>query len=61
MNNLATVPIAGLSTVTAANPPIAETLQVLLSAAWRQRYLIVTPMLFLPWPAISRRKPTKPR
>jgi polysaccharide chain length determinant protein (PEP-CTERM system associated) len=48
MNNLATVPIAGLSTVTAANPPIAETLQVLLSAAWRQRYLIVTPMLFLP-------------
>nr|WP_294564767.1 hypothetical protein [uncultured Rhodopila sp.] len=48
MNNLATVPIAGLSTVTPASPPIAETLQVLLTGAWRQRYLIVTPMLFLP-------------
>ncbi len=48
MNNLATVPIAGLSTATPASPPIAETLQVLLTAAWRRRYLIVTPMLFLP-------------
>jgi polysaccharide chain length determinant protein (PEP-CTERM system associated) len=48
MNNLATVPIAGLSTPAPASPPIAETLQVLLTAAWRQRYLIVTPMLFLP-------------
>jgi polysaccharide chain length determinant protein (PEP-CTERM system associated) len=48
MNNLATVPIAGLSTATPASPPIAETLQVLLTAAWRRRYLIVTPMLILP-------------
>jgi polysaccharide chain length determinant protein (PEP-CTERM system associated) len=48
MNNLATLPLAGLSTASAARPPVAETLQVLLSGAWRQRYLIVMPMLFLP-------------
>ena len=48
MNKLATLPIAGLSTATPGSPPIAETLQVLLTAAWRRRYLIVTPMLVLP-------------
>jgi uncharacterized protein involved in exopolysaccharide biosynthesis len=48
MNKMAALPVAGLSTATPASPPIAETLQVLLTVAWRRRYLIVTPMLFLP-------------
>jgi len=48
MNNLAAVPTAGMSVATQGSPPIVETLQVVLTAAWRRRYLIVTPMLVLP-------------
>ncbi len=48
MNNLAAVTTAGMSVPAQGSPPIVETLQVLLTAAWRRRYLIVTPMLVLP-------------
>lgn len=49
MNNLsmganATFPVMGAP----APPPLIELLHLLLLAAWRRRYLIITPMLILP-------------
>lgn len=48
MNNLAPLPVAGFSVAAKSSPAIVETMQGLLTAAWRRRYLIVMPMLFLP-------------
>ncbi len=48
MNHLSSNPAVGFSTAKPVGPAVVETLQVLLAAAWRRRYLIVLPMLLLP-------------
>lgn len=48
MNNLSSNPAVGFSIAKPVGPAVVETLQVLLAAAWRRRYLIVLPMLLLP-------------
>ncbi len=49
MNHLSTNPTVGFSAAPqSAGPSVVETIQVLLTAAWRRRYMVLVPMMLLP-------------